>query len=122
MPRVGRSRSRQLGITDQTYYRWRKEYGSLKIDLARRLKDLERENNRLKKVVTDLTLDNAILKEAANPIFWARRAADRRWSGSGRESPRYRSAGRVGCRIRLDPRIVTGPRSGTTSRNPQTTD
>jgi transposase-like protein len=60
---------RQLGITDQTYYRWRKEYGSLKMDQARRLKDLERENARLKQVVANLTLDNAILKEAANPNF-----------------------------------------------------
>jgi transposase-like protein len=61
--------SRQLGISEQTYYRWRKEYGSLKLDQARRLKELERENVRLKKVVADLTLDNAILREAANPNF-----------------------------------------------------
>lgn len=61
--------SKQLGITDQTYYRWRKEYGSLKMDQARRLKELERENARLKHVVANLTLDNAILKEAANPNF-----------------------------------------------------
>ena len=60
---------RQMGITDQTYYRWRKEYGSLKTDQARRLKDLEREHARLKKVVADLTLDNAVLKEATNPNF-----------------------------------------------------
>ena len=59
--------AKQLGITDQTYYRWRKEYGGLKTDQARRLKELERENGRLKKVVADLTLDKAILKEAANP-------------------------------------------------------
>jgi len=59
--------SKQLGVTDQTYYRWRREYGGLKTDQARRLKALERENVRLKKVVADLTLDKAILKEAANP-------------------------------------------------------
>ena len=59
--------AKQLGITDQTYYRWRKEYGGLKTDQAKRLKELERENARLKKVVADLTLDKAILKEAANP-------------------------------------------------------
>ncbi len=59
--------AKQLGITDQTYYRWRKEYGGLKTDQARRLKELERENTRLKRVVADLTLDKAILKEAANP-------------------------------------------------------
>ncbi len=59
--------AKQLGITSQTYYRWRREYGGLKTDQARRLKELERENTRLKKVVADLTLDKAILKEAANP-------------------------------------------------------
>ena len=60
---------RQIGVTEFTYYRWRKEYGALKMDQARRLKELERENSRLKKVVADLTLDNAILKEVANPNF-----------------------------------------------------
>ena len=56
--------SRALGITEQTYYRWRKEYGGLKISQARRLKELERENSRLKKAVAELTLDKVILKEA----------------------------------------------------------
>ena len=56
--------SRELGITEQTYYRWRKEYGGLKISQARRLKELERENARLKKAVADLTVDKVILKEA----------------------------------------------------------
>jgi transposase-like protein len=60
---------RKLGITEQTYYRWRKEYGGLRTDQARRLKDLEKENTRLKRVVADLSLDNAILKEAASPNF-----------------------------------------------------
>ncbi len=60
---------KQLGITDQTYYRWRKEYGGIRTDQARRLKELERENGRLKKVVADLTLDNVILKEAASGNF-----------------------------------------------------
>lgn len=60
---------KQLGITDQTYYRWRKEYGGLKVDQAKRLKDLERENARLKKVVADQVLDNAILREAASGNF-----------------------------------------------------
>ena len=58
---------RKLGITEQTYYRWRKEYGGLRTDQAKRLKQLEKENSRLKKVVADLSLDNAILKEAAYP-------------------------------------------------------
>ena len=57
---------RRLGITEQTYYRWRKEYGGLRLDQARRLKELERENGRLKKLVADQALDNAILKEAAS--------------------------------------------------------
>lgn len=56
---------RQMGITEQTYYRWRKEYGGLRVDQAKRLKQLEQENSRLKKVVANLTVDNAILKEAA---------------------------------------------------------
>ena len=56
--------SRERGVTEQTYYRWRKEYGGLKVSQARRLKDLERENSRLKKAVADLTLDKVILKEA----------------------------------------------------------
>ena len=60
---------RKLGITEQTYYRWRKEYGGLRTDQAKRLKELEKENSRLKKVVADLSLDNAILKEAASPNF-----------------------------------------------------
>ena len=56
---------RQLGVSENTYYRWRKEYGGLEVDQARRLKELEQENARLKKLVADLALDIAILKEAA---------------------------------------------------------
>jgi putative transposase len=55
---------RALGVTDQTYYRWRKEYGGMGTEQAKRLKALERENAQLRKVLADLTLDNAILKEA----------------------------------------------------------
>jgi len=55
--------SRSLGISEQSYYRWRKEYGGLKVSQARRLKDLEKENQRLRKAVSDLTLDALILKE-----------------------------------------------------------
>jgi transposase-like protein len=54
---------RQLGISDATYYKWRKEYGGLKVDQAKRYKELELENQRLRKVVADLTIDNSILKE-----------------------------------------------------------
>jgi putative transposase len=56
--------SKQLGVTEQTYYRWRKEYGGMRTSQVRKLKDLEKENARLKKLVADLSLDNAILKEA----------------------------------------------------------
>jgi putative transposase len=56
--------SRALGVTDQTYYRWRKEYGGMGTEQAKRLKALERENAQLRQVLADLTLDNAILKEA----------------------------------------------------------
>ena len=55
---------KQLGITDSTYYRWRQEYGGMRLDQARRLKHLEQENTRLKQLVADLALDNTILKEA----------------------------------------------------------
>jgi len=61
--------SRKIGVTEQTYYRWRKEYGGLRIEQAKRLKSLEKENTRLKKLVADLSLDNAILKEAAEGNF-----------------------------------------------------
>ena len=60
---------RQIGIVEQTLYRWRKEYGGLKVDQVRRMKDLERENARLKKLVADLALDKAILQEASKLTF-----------------------------------------------------
>jgi len=55
----------RIGVSEQSYYRWRKEYGGLKVGQARRLKDLEAENARLKRAVAELTLDKLILKEAA---------------------------------------------------------
>ncbi len=61
--------SRKIGVTEQTYYRWRREYGGLRIEQARKLKNLEKENTRLKKLVADLSLDNAILKEATEGNF-----------------------------------------------------
>ncbi len=61
--------SRKIGITEQTYYRWRKEYGGMRIEQAKRLKELEKENTRLKKLVADISLDNAILKEASEGNF-----------------------------------------------------
>ncbi len=56
---------KQIGVSDQTYYRWRKAYGGMKVDQARRLKELEAENARLKRAVADLTVDKLILKEVA---------------------------------------------------------
>ena len=60
---------RQIGVTEQTYYRWRNEYGGLSIDQARKLKKLEQENARLKRAIAALTLDKLILKEAAEGNF-----------------------------------------------------
>ncbi len=57
---------RKLGVTENTYYRWKKEYGRLDVDQARRLKKLEAENSQLKKLVANLSLDNAILKEVSS--------------------------------------------------------
>ena len=61
--------SREIGISEQTYYRWRQEYGGMKVDQARRLKELERENARLKRAVANLTVDKLILEEAAKGNF-----------------------------------------------------
>jgi len=60
---------RSIGVTEVTYYRWRQEYGGLKSDQVKRLKDLEQENARLRKTVSDLTLEKLILKEAASGNF-----------------------------------------------------
>jgi putative transposase len=60
---------RGAGLSEQTYYKWRREYGGLKIDQAKRLKELERENERLKKAVSELTLDKLILREVACPTL-----------------------------------------------------
>lgn len=71
---LGRGKSvpevcRLLGVTEATYYRWRREYGGLKTDQAKKLKELERENARLKRLLADAELDKAILKEAASGNF-----------------------------------------------------
>ena len=60
---------RKISVTEQTYYRWRKEYGGMRIEQAKRLKALEKENARLKKLVADISLDNAILKEVTEGNF-----------------------------------------------------
>ena len=61
--------SKQIGVVEQTYYRWRREYGGLKVAQAKRYKELEKENTRLRRAVADLTLDKLILKEAARGNF-----------------------------------------------------
>ena len=61
--------SKQIGVVEQTFYRWRREYGGLKISQAKRFKELEKENTRLRRAVADLTLDKLILKEAARGNF-----------------------------------------------------
>ena len=60
---------RRIGVSDHTYYRWHREYGGLKVDQAKRLRDMEGENARLRRAVADLTVDNQILKEAARGNF-----------------------------------------------------
>ncbi len=60
---------RKIGVSEQTYYRWRREYGGMKVNQAKRLKELEKENGRLKRLLADAELDKAILREAANPNF-----------------------------------------------------
>ena len=60
---------RGIGVSDHTFYRWRQQYGGLRIDQARRLREMEAENGRLRRAVADLTLDNQILKEAARGNF-----------------------------------------------------
>ena len=60
---------KQIGVSEQTFYRWRKEYGGMRVDQAKRLKKLEKENLRLKRLVADLSLDNQILKEVTEGNF-----------------------------------------------------
>ena len=60
---------RAIGVTEQTYYRWRKEYGGLKVGQAKRMKEMEKENARLRRAVSDLTLDNQILQEVLRGKF-----------------------------------------------------
>jgi transposase-like protein len=67
--RTVREVCKELGVSEHTYYRWRREYGGMTTDQAKRLKELEQENQRLRRAVSDLTLDNLILKEASKGNF-----------------------------------------------------
>jgi putative transposase len=84
---VGRGKTvleavKKVGVTEQTYYRWKKMFGGLRIDQAKRLKDLEKESARLKRLLADAELDKAILREAASGNFRARRSGGERSSTS----------------------------------------
>ena len=74
---------RELGVSEQTYYRWRKEYGGMRVSQAKRLKELEKQNQRLKQAVADLTVDNMILKEASKGNFCAPSGAGAAWCRCG---------------------------------------
>src|SRR5256714_12142297 len=97
---------RQIGVSEVTYYRWRQEFGGLKIEQVKRLKDLELENSRLRKAVSDLTLDKLILQEAARGNFYAPRVAVPALSRSERScmSPSVAPARRSGSIARHNAR------------------
>ena len=83
MPRV--DAIRQIGVTEQTYYRWRKKYGGMGTEQLKELKRLQQENERLRRAVSDLTLDKLILTEAARGNFWAPLAAAGASTGCGKQ-------------------------------------
>ena len=97
---------RRIGVTQQTFYRWRTEYEGLTIDQARRLKRLESENSRLKRAVADLTLDNQILREAAEGNFQALPVAAGA-STTCRRPPEFQSDEPAGCWAILGPHSDT---------------
>jgi hypothetical protein len=110
-------RGRSAAVSEPTYYRWRKEYGGLKLDQARRLKQLEGENVRLKRLLAEAELDKAILREAASGKYWARPSDARRSSTSARCSAPTASpsAGPATSWARAARRSGGGPLSPTTS-------
>ena len=101
--------SQVLEISEQTYHRWRNQYGGMKAEEAKRLKELEEENKRLKKLVADLTLDKDILKEALEGNYLARRGVDRR-SNTSSETRACRSVGHVRYLANREVRSVIRPR------------
>src|SRR5262249_5144651 len=94
---------RQIGVSEVTYYRWRQEFGGLKSEQVKRLKDLELENSRLRKAVSDLTLDKLILQEACAGTCQAPRVARPAWGGWARRCP--------------PPRVAPGGRWGSLARH-----
>ena len=109
---------KQLGVTEQTYYRWRKEYGGLRVNQAKRFRDLERENARLKKLIADMALDNDILREAASGNFRARRSDVKRLRMYGGNWAKflYRNVVPALCSARRAQRSEEEPMFATTSR------
>jgi putative transposase len=87
---------KEAEITIQTYYRWRKEFGGLKLDQAKRMKELERENAKLKRLVAELSLEKQILKDVASGNFWALSGGVVRWSMCAK-STKSVSAMPAGC-------------------------
>ncbi len=98
---------RKLGITEQTYYRWKKEYGGLRVDQAKRLKAMEQENLRLKRIVANQALDLSILKEVASGNFCARPASAKAW-GTPSPCSMCPSVERIGRSASSDPPIGIG--------------
>lgn len=107
---------RAIGLTEATYYRWRREYGGLKSDQVRRLKELEAENARLRRAVSDLTVEKQILKEAARGNFGAPPAAAPAWTmlSPSLVSP---SAWPAGCWGSIGPRSASNRRRRMTKRH-----
>jgi putative transposase len=99
---------RSLGISEQTYYKWRREYGGLKLDQAKRLKELERENDRLRKAVSELTLDKLILKEALTRPEGQRSQYTEPFPEAGVRGSRALSSSRVGAACVCGRRPVEG--------------
>jgi putative transposase len=103
--------ARSIGVSEQTYFRWRAEYGGMKVDQLKRLKELELENKRLRQAVSDLTLDKQILAEAARGNFYAPPVAAPAWD-KYRQASASRSAVRARCWDSTAPRSAkhhTGP-------------
>ena len=106
---------RKIEVNKQICYRWRQEYGGLRADQARWMRQLEKENAKLKRLVADLSVDNQILKEAASGNSRARRNGRTRFVGRKRRWG-YRSAGRAGGWSRRGTRSAAGYMCPTTSR------
>jgi transposase-like protein len=108
---------KEAGISEQSYYRWRKEYGGVAVEQAKRLKDLERENARLRRLVADLSLEKQVLKDVASGNLQALSGAAGRWLASKRSmasrsvTPAASSASRGGHSVTSPPSALTRTRS-----------